>query len=110
EDVRRVKPGRLYTVEIGFRMAPDSKSVPGSGGWASQHGKDGVQRVEDEAVMITGDGNLLEVMGSVRYVVDNPRAYLFEARDVPAVLRNAAEAVLRAGVAARTFGWLLLVE
>jgi P-type Cu+ transporter len=110
EDVTRVKPGRLYTVEVGFRVEPGSKAIPGAGGWASPHGKDGVQRVEDEAVMITGDGNLLEVMGSVRYVVDGPRAYLFEARDVPAVVRNAAESVLREAVASRTFADLLTTD
>jgi Cu+-exporting ATPase len=110
EDVTRVKPGRLYTVEVGFRNAPGGKAAPGPGGWASQHGKDGVQRVEDEAVMITGDGNLLEVMGSVRYVVADPRAYLFEARDAPAVMRTAAESVLREVVASRAFADLLTTD
>ena len=28
--------------------------------------------------MMTGDGNLLEVQGSVRYTVAQPRVYLFE--------------------------------
>jgi Cu+-exporting ATPase len=110
EDVTRVKPGRLYTVEVGFRTGPGSKAVPGPRAWSSRHGSDGVQRVEDEAVLITGDGNLLEVQGSVRYVVVHPRAYLFEARDVPAVLRTAAEAVLREVVASRNFADLLTTD
>ncbi len=51
--------------------------------------------------MITGDGNLVEVLATVRYRVADPRVYLFAARDPDAVIRAAAESVLRELVAGR---------
>ena len=75
--------------------------------WSSRHGDDGLRRVPEEAVMITGDGNLVEMQATVRYSVSDPRVYLFEVSDAPAVVRDAAESVLREMVAGRTFGDLL---
>ena len=57
--------------------------------------------------MITGDGNLVELQATVRYTVSDPRVYLFEVSDPPAVVRDAAESVLREMTAGRTFGDLL---
>ena len=56
--------------------------------------------------MITGDGNLVEMQATVRYTVSDPRVFLFE-YDPPAVVRDAAESVLREMVGGRTFGDLL---
>jgi Cu+-exporting ATPase len=106
ENVTRVQPGRVCSVEIGFRTVAGVGSA-GSRAWASPHGNDGVRRVPDEAVLITGDGNLLEVQGTVRYTIANPRAYLFEVGDPPSILHSAAESVLREMVAGRTFADLL---
>jgi regulator of protease activity HflC (stomatin/prohibitin superfamily) len=61
----------------------------------------------DEAVMITGDGNLLELQGTVRYTIAVPHEYLFAAADVDSVLRSAAESVLRERVGSSTFTALL---
>lgn len=57
--------------------------------------------------MITGDGNLLELQGTLRYTIAHPRAYLFEAADPDAILRSTAESVLRQTVAGRGFAELL---
>ena len=65
EDVIRVQPDRVHTVEIGFRARPPVATVPTA--WSSPHGGDGIHRVPDEAVMITGDGNLVELQATVRY-------------------------------------------
>src|SRR5207253_1380284 len=75
--------------------------------WSSPHGTDGLLAVPDEALMITGDGNLLELQGTVRYTISDPRTYLFEVTDAPALLRSAAESVLRETVAGHTFADLL---
>jgi Cu+-exporting ATPase len=107
ETVTRVQPRRVHTVEIGFRTVFSGTSAPGGRAWASAHADEGVRRVPEEAVMITGDGDLIELQGTLRYTIADPRAYLFEAADPDAILRSAAESVLRETVAGRTFADLL---
>jgi Cu+-exporting ATPase len=109
EEVTLLQPDRIRTVEIGFRSAVPG-IIPGARAWSSPHGADGVQRMPDEAVMITGDGNLVELQGTLRFTVAEPRVYLFESADAPAVLRSAAESVLREMVASRTFADLLTTD
>ena len=100
ESVVKVRPAEVRTVEIGFR------STPGEGlTWTSSHG--GVQRLADESLMVTGDGNLVEISATLRYRVADPRAYLFAAQDPEALLRSAAESALREEVAAQPFLELL---
>jgi Cu+-exporting ATPase len=106
EEVTLLQPDRVRTVEIGFRAAT-AGIVPGARAWSSPHGTDGVQRVSEEAVMITGDGNLVELQGTLRYTVADPRTYLFGSADTPALLRSATESVLREMTASRTFADLL---
>jgi Cu+-exporting ATPase len=109
EEVTLLQPDRVRTVEIGFRTSIPG-IVPGARAWSSQHGNDGVLRIPEEAVMITGDGNLVELQGSLRYSVADPRAYLFGSADPAAVLRSAAESVLREMTASRTFADLLTTD
>jgi Cu+-exporting ATPase len=108
EDVVRERADRVRTVEIGFRA--DAKGGSKSAtvfSWSSSHGDDGIKRIADEAVMITGDGNLVEVQASVRYrIVDLSRA-AFGVSDVDETVRAAAESVLRSTVAGRSFSELL---
>src|SRR5262249_38683256 len=69
ETVTRIQPYRVRTVEIGFRTQVGRPVNTGPRAWSSPHGTDGLDRLQDEAVMITGDGNLLEVQASVRYTI-----------------------------------------
>jgi Cu+-exporting ATPase len=116
--VTRVQPDRVYTVEVGFRSTqPPSADAPAVRGWSSQHGADGWKRLPDESVMITGDGNLVELQATVRYTIRHPRVFLFEVGDpgggrdaAESVLRGAAESVLRELVAGRTFADLLTTD
>jgi Cu+-exporting ATPase len=110
ETVTRIEPGQVRTVEIGFRTLPGAAAAPAARAWSSIHGNDGVERLADEAVMITGDGNLLEVQCSVQYTIARPRVYLFEVSDPAGLLRNAAESVLREVVAGRSMASLLTVD
>jgi Cu+-exporting ATPase len=109
EDVVRVQPDRVHTVEVGFRTRGRA-GTPAALSWVSAHAGDGIDRVEDEAVMITGDGNLVEMQATVRYVVTAPHTYLFQVNDPDAVVRAAAEAVLRGMVAGRPFQDLLTIH
>jgi Cu+-exporting ATPase len=112
--VVRVQPDRARTLELGFRTVErpgaDTAAVPATRAWSSLHGGDGVRRIPDEAVMITGDGYLIEVQGSLRFALSNPRAYLFEVSDPESILRAALESVLRELIASRKFATLLTTE
>ncbi|MCI0456524.1 MAG: FtsH protease activity modulator HflK [Gemmataceae bacterium] len=108
EEVVRVQPHRVRTVTVGFRVVPGAKPA-GAADWASVHGGD-IKRIEDEAVMITGDGNLVEVQASVRYRLHDPHVYLFQVRDTDEVVRAGAEAVLRRLIAGRAFQELLTTK
>ena len=102
EEVTKFPPARLRAVEVGFRTVGRPAQGPGALTWASVH-RDGIVRDEEEALMITGDGNLVEVQVSVFYTVRDPRVYLFEVGDPEAVLRALTESALRDVIAQRPF-------
>ena len=109
ESVTKVNAQRIQTVEIGFRTTGGS-AAPVARSWSSQHTTEGVRRVLDEAVMMTGDGNLIELQATVRFHISKPRVYLFEVVDAPSVLRSAAESVLRERIGSKTFAELLTAD
>jgi regulator of protease activity HflC (stomatin/prohibitin superfamily) len=74
--------------------------------WTAAHAE-GIQRLTDESLLITGDGNLVELLATVRYTVSDPRQFLFGAKDPDAVIRSAAEAVFRELAAGQPFLELL---
>lgn len=111
ETVTRIRPKELRTVEVGFRSLADrpNNSADAALGWASSH-SEGVARLTDEAVMITGDGDLVELLATVRYRVHEPRRYLFGVAEPDALIRSAAESVLRELVAGQRFLELLTLR
>jgi Cu+-exporting ATPase len=120
EELVRVQPDRVQSLEIGFRSV-DQKSLPGGQtgmsapqseglAWSSRHGGDGIRRMPDEAVMITGDGNLVELQATVRFSISDPRVFLFEVNNPRGMLRSTAEAVLRETVATKSFDNLLTID
>ncbi len=71
--------------EIGFRShLDDDRTLP------------------EEALMLTGDENILKVHLMVQYVVRDPDDYLFRVRDPINTLHSTAEVVLRSVVGANT--------
>lgn len=110
DQVRKIQPDRVRIIEIGFRNLRRPGAAPEGRSWNSPHEGDGYYRVPDESVMITGDGNLMELQGSVRYRVKDPVAFLFAASNPDAILRAHTEAVLRELVASNTLGSLLTLD
>jgi Cu+-exporting ATPase len=108
ETVTRVRTQEVRTVEIGFRVVPGAAKSAG-GTWTSGHG-DGVARLTDEAVMITGDGDLVEILATVRYRASDPRQFLLASSDPEGVVRSSAESVLRELVAGHRFLELLTLR
>ncbi|MDB5307016.1 MAG: heavy metal translocating P-type ATPase [Gemmataceae bacterium] len=128
ETITRIRPDEIRTVEVGFRGVPadgrtgvppapgtsDRLRRPGGGAdagltWSSPHAE-GVARLSDEAVMITGDGDLVEILATVRYRVSDPHQYLLAVSDPDAIVRSASESVLREQVAGQRFLELLTVR
>ena len=125
ETVTRVRPAEIRTIEVGYRPRSEDQRAPGvdrvrrpgspfDGGdagltWDSPHERDADPR-SDEAVMVTGDGDLIEVKLAVRYRAADPRKFLFGAESPEAVVRSAAQSVLREVVAGARFQDLLTVR
>jgi len=84
-DVRTVR-----STEIGYRTV------------TQRSGATSVQRVPAEALMLTGDENIVEVQLFVQYIVQDPVKYLFRARNPEATLAAAAEVALRSVVGRNT--------
>ncbi len=130
EKTTRIKPNEIKLIELGFRSLNGSRipnraeareeqrqllgsRLPGITDrdltWSSGHSSE-IARLTDESLMITGDGNLIELLATVRYSISSPRDYLFQSRDPEAIIRAEAESVLREQVAGQVFLDLLTAE
>lgn len=64
---------------------------------------------EEEKSMVTGDLNAALVEWIVQYRIDDPRRYLFDAREPGATLRDVSEAAMREVVGDRTVDELITI-
>jgi membrane protease subunit HflK len=74
---------RVNRTEIGFRSA------------ASELGQAGVRQVPEEALMLTGDENIVDINFTVFWVIDDAKAYLFNIRDPELTVKSASESAMR---------------
>ncbi|MFO0935996.1 MAG: cation-translocating P-type ATPase family protein [Gemmataceae bacterium] len=122
ERCTKVRVHDVRTVEVGFRTLSaaqrellrigkdeQEKLRRVESGWTSAHAE-GIVRVTDESLMLTGDGNALEVLATVRYSVADPRLFLLGPADPVPTVRSSCEAVLRELAAAGRFVDLLTSE
>jgi membrane protease subunit HflK len=68
------------------------------------------QRVNEEAMMLTGDENIVEAQVVVQYRVADPSKYLFRLRDPESTLRGATEVALRSVVGGMTIDQVMIEE
>ncbi len=85
ETVYKPKVTQVLRGEVGFRSVGQERTF--------QQGQ--VRTVPEEASMLTGDENIVNVQFSVQYKISDPVEYLFNVTDQAAVVRNAAEAAMR---------------
>ncbi len=85
ETVYKPKVTQVRRVEVGFR----STSLGGT----FQQGA--TRTLPEEASMLTGDENIVNVQFSVQYQIKNPVEYLFHTANPTAVVKSAAEAAMR---------------
>ncbi len=101
ERITRLEPRRLRGLDIGFRSV-GVETMAGPLRWESGHGRDTAARSEEEALLMTGDGRLLELAATVQYrLKPDPEAlrrYAFGSADPEAALQPLAESVVRSVV------------
>src|SRR5262249_45526614 len=75
---------RVNRTEIGYRAAegPTARGV-------------GTRQVPEEALMLTGDENIVDINFTVFWVVKDARAYLFNIRAPDTTVKSAAESAMR---------------
>jgi P-type Cu+ transporter len=99
---------QIRTINIGFKEDVDPGKAAGPMTWASAHARE--TRVPEEAMMITGDGNLVDLLVTVRYKVTDPKVFLFQVNNAEEFVRGATESELRTMVAGRSFLSLLTYQ
>lgn len=99
ESVTKVPVTRIMSQEFGFRTA-----TPGIRTTRSE------QALLQESLMLTGDLNVVVADWVVQYKVRDPRAYLFNVRNVEETIRDVSEAAMRQVVGDRSVDGVLTVE
>jgi membrane protease subunit HflK len=85
ESVYKPQVTQVLRSEVGFRSVGQSATF--------QQGQ--LRTIPEEASMLTGDENIVNVQFSVQYKIGDPVQYLFNVSAPTALVRNAAEAAMR---------------
>lgn len=85
ENAVKVKVKKRHIIEIGFvTVSEGTRNTPAQD-----------RPVYKEAIMLTGDENIVNVDAVVNYEISNAKDYLFNVYDVPKVIKATAESALR---------------
>lgn len=95
ERLTRVQAHRVRAAEVGFRTNLAAGAEPAAYEWNVQHRAGRIQKVSEEALMLTGDQNMIELNATVHYSPERPDDFLFRQIDGDATVRAAAESVLQ---------------
>ncbi len=97
DKVSRLDAARVRVLEIGFRtVAPQKQNEgPPAYEWNVLHRTGRYVQKLDEALMLTGDQNLVTTNAVVHYVIERPDDYLFHLSDPETTIRGAAESSIR---------------
>ncbi len=115
EETIKLKPAAVRSVDVGFRIAegkPVANAIPKTDSllvWSSAHAED-VRRVSDESLMLTGDGNLVDVLATVRYTIADPTRFITACDNPDALIRLTFESLLRERLAGEAFLDLLTIR
>jgi modulator of FtsH protease HflK len=83
ESVLKPSVTRVNRTEIGYRNAESPTRGPAS------------RQVPEEALMLTGDENIVDINFTVFWVIKDAREYLFKIRAPDATVKSAAESAMR---------------
>ena len=96
DKLTKIQARRVRVVEIGYRStssAPDAE--PAAYEWNVQHRSGRFQRMPEEALMLTGDQNMIELNATVHYSISHPDDFIFRQLDGDTTIRAAAESVMQ---------------
>ncbi len=96
EELTKVDVEAVRKEEFGFRTR-----VPGKQSLFDRRGFD------MEALMLTGDKNVINVAWIVQYIINDPVDFLYKVRNVPQAVRDASEMVTRRIVGNMDFDYVL---
>jgi len=94
-----VDVAQVRRAEVGFRTVSDGISDRG--------GRGSTRTVPQEALMLTGDENIVELQLFVQYRVQDPVKFLFGASDPEGILHTSAEVALRSAVGRNTIDYTM---
>jgi Cu+-exporting ATPase len=101
----RMAVERVQSLEIGFRTAAASTAPttgePAAYEWNTRHTIGRYEKNIEEAVMLTGDENLVEATLVVHYVVNDPVKHRLGLSDAEKLLRLSAESAARSVISER---------
>ncbi|MCG8688304.1 MAG: FtsH protease activity modulator HflK [Desulfobacterales bacterium] len=92
EKVTKVNVRKVERMEFGSRVSGDTRRIRSSADSARQ----------ESSLMLTGDLNVAVVPWIVQYRRSDPKAYLFNVKDVNSLLRHMSEATMRTVVGDRS--------
>ena len=97
ERLTRLRARQARALEIGFRTtSAPAFNEPPAFEWNVQHREGRFQPKPEEALMLSGDQNMVEMTAVVHYDLERPDDYLFQQADPEMTIRVAAESVLHA--------------
>jgi len=96
EELTKVNVEAVRKEEFGFRTRS-----------ASERSAFDRQGFDNEALMLTGDTNVINVAWIVQYVISDPVNFLYKVRNVPQAVRDASERVTRRIVGNMDFDYVL---
>ena len=86
---------RINRVEIGFRTREVFDDEPDAYLWETRHIKGRYEKRYDEALMLTGDQNIVDVWLVVQYRIRDMVDYLFRVDEPEILMKGASEAAVR---------------
>jgi modulator of FtsH protease HflK len=94
-----VDVAQVRRAEVGFRTV--------AGGTTDRGARGGTRTVPQEALMLTGDENIVELQLFVQYRVQDPVKFLFGTSDPEGILHTSAEVALRSAVGRNTIDYTM---
>ena len=97
----------INRVEIGFRTRESSEEEPAAYLWETTHIKGRYEKHYEEALMLTGDQNIVDVDIVIQYRIRDMVDYLFSVDAPQSIMKGISESAVRHTVAKEDTGTLL---